>query len=131
MSTMKEPLVTSTHHAPEFKHPDDMEWEMGRFKNVTKFLFHPRPERPTEPNLGFLRYKPGAGFPLHKHDFAQVWYIINGEFKINGKVYGPSTLASCPIPILNTKCIPTLAVPCCSFNILARQPVRSLFTTVG
>jgi hypothetical protein len=48
--------ASSTHHPPEFKHPADMEWEMGRFGNVTKFLFHPRPERPTEPNAGFLKY---------------------------------------------------------------------------
>ena len=67
-----------THNAPEFRHPSEMEWEMGRFRNVTKFLFHPTPERPTVPNAGFLRYAPGAGFPLHKHDFAQVWYIIDG-----------------------------------------------------
>lgn len=24
-------------HTPEFKHVDDMEWEMGRFNNKTKF----------------------------------------------------------------------------------------------
>ena len=70
------------HHAPEFKHPDEMAWEMGRFRNVTKFLFHPTPERPTTPNVGFLRYEPGAGFPLHKHDFAQIWYVI--------ETYGPT-----------------------------------------
>ena len=35
---------SATHHPPEFKHAEDMEWEMGRFGNVTKFLFHPRPE---------------------------------------------------------------------------------------
>ena len=51
-------------HAPEFKHVDDMEWEMGRFNNKTKFLFHPRLDRPTEPNVGLLRYEPGASFPL-------------------------------------------------------------------
>lgn len=90
---VKEPLVTSTHHAPQFRHPDDMDWEMGRFKNKTKFLFHPRPEDPNEPNAGFLRYEPTAGFPLHKHNFAQIWYIIEGEFKINGSVYGPGTIA--------------------------------------
>jgi hypothetical protein len=39
--------VRETQNAPEFKHATDMEWEMGRFGNVTKFLFHPRPERPT------------------------------------------------------------------------------------
>ncbi len=42
----------ATHFAPEYRHVNDMEWEMGRFKNKTKFLFHPRPERPTEPNAG-------------------------------------------------------------------------------
>ena len=51
---------SATHHPPEFKQAADLEWEMGRFGNVTKFLFHPRPERPTEPNAGFLKYAPGA-----------------------------------------------------------------------
>jgi hypothetical protein len=51
---------SGTHNPPEFKHAADLEWEMGRFGNVTKFLFHPRPERPTEPNAGFLKYAPGA-----------------------------------------------------------------------
>ena len=81
-----------THHAPEFRHPDDMAWEMGRFRNATKFLFHPTAERPTVPNVGFLRYEPGAGFPLHKHDFAQIWYVIDGVFKMGGKTYGPGTI---------------------------------------
>ena len=67
--------TSGTHNPPEFKHAEDMEWEMGRFGNVNKFLFHPRRERPTEPNAGFLKYAPGASFPLHRHDFAQVWYI--------------------------------------------------------
>jgi hypothetical protein len=48
--------ASGAHNTPEFKHAEDMEWEMGRFVNVTKFLFHPRPERPTEPNAGFLKY---------------------------------------------------------------------------
>jgi hypothetical protein len=81
-----------THHAPEFRHPDEMDWEMGRFRNVTKFLFHPTPDRPTTPNVGFLRYEPGAGFPLHKHDFAQVWYVIDGEFRMGERTYGPGTI---------------------------------------
>ena len=90
--------VSDTHNAPEFKHAADMEWEMGRFGNVTKFLFHPRPERPTEPNAGFLKYTPGASFPLHRHDFAQIWYIIEGEFTFAGKLYGPGTIAYMPDP---------------------------------
>lgn len=85
-------LDLSKHNPPEYRTPDSMEWEMGRFKNKTKFLFHTRPERPTEPNAGFLHYEPGAGFRLHKHDFAQVWYVIDGEFNMGGKVYGPGTV---------------------------------------
>jgi hypothetical protein len=85
--------VTETRHAPQFKHVNDMDWEIGRFKNRTKFLFHPRPARPTEPNAGLLYYEPGASFPLHKHDFAQIWYILEGEFKCGDRVYGPGTFA--------------------------------------
>ena len=90
--------MSEPYHPPEFRHADDMEWEIGRFGNVTKFLFHPRPERPTEPNAGFLRYGPGASFPLHRHEFAQVWYIIEGEFRFGGRTYGPGTVAYMPDP---------------------------------
>ena len=92
LMTAEPKATTSIHNAPEFRHPDEMEWEMGRFRNVTKFLFHPTPDRPTVPNAGFLRYEPGAGFPFHRHDFAQVWYIIEGEFQMGDKKYGPGTL---------------------------------------
>ena len=81
-----------THHAPLIRHADDMAWELGRFNNKTKFLFHPSPEHPTRPNAGFLYYAPGAGFPLHKHEFAQIWYIIDGTFTMGEKTYGPGTL---------------------------------------
>lgn len=90
--------AAQTHALPEFKHPTEMNWELGRFGNVTKFLFHPRPERPVEPNAGFLRYEPGASFPAHRHDFSQVWYIIEGEFHFGGKTYGPGTVAYMPDP---------------------------------
>jgi len=89
---------TLVHHMPEYRVPEDMEWEMGRFKNKTKFLFHTRPERPTEPNAGFLRYEAGAGFKLHRHDFAQVWYVIDGEFDMGGKRFGPGTVVFHPDP---------------------------------
>jgi hypothetical protein len=61
-------------------------------------LFHPNPERPTEPNAGIVHYEPGAHHPLHKHDFAQVWYILEGEFRIGGKIYGPGTMVYYPDP---------------------------------
>jgi hypothetical protein len=86
------------HQMPQYRRPEDMEWEMGRFKNKTKFLFHTRPEAPTEPNAGFLRYEPGAGFRLHRHDFAQVWYVVDGEFRMGGKPFGPGTVVFHPDP---------------------------------
>ena len=73
----------------EFRHIDDMEWETLRFPGQhSKMLFHPRPERPTEPNAGFVRYEPGAHHPLHRHDFAQVWYVLEGTFKIGARTCG-------------------------------------------
>src|SRR6516165_3528234 len=29
---------------------------------------------------------------LHRHDFAQVWYILEGTFTIGGKIYEPGTM---------------------------------------
>ena len=70
-------------HGPEYRHVDDMEWETLRFPGQhSKMVFHPRPERPSEPNTGFVRYLPGSFHPRHRHDFAQVWYILEGTFKI-------------------------------------------------
>ena len=45
-----------------------------------------------------LRYEPGASFPLHRHDFAQVWYILEGEFCCGGRTYGPGTFVYMPDP---------------------------------
>ena len=44
-------------HLPyEIRHLDEVEWETIRWPGETgKMLFHPRPERPTEPNAGVLR----------------------------------------------------------------------------
>ena len=54
-----------------------------------KMMFHPRAERPTEPNAGILRLEPGAHHPLHYHDFAQVWYVLEGTFPIGGRECAP------------------------------------------
>ena len=86
-------------HGFETVHQDEREWETLRFGDTeSKMLFHPRPERPTEPNAGFVRYAPGASYPVHRHDFAQVWYILEGEFTIGGRTYGPGTMAFHPDP---------------------------------
>lgn len=80
------------HQPYEIKHRDDFEWETIRWPGETgKMLFHPRPERPTEPNAGILRLEPGAHHPIHNHEFAQVWYVLEGEFQFGDKTYGPGT----------------------------------------
>jgi quercetin dioxygenase-like cupin family protein len=68
-----------THNAPVFGRPDDLGSEMGRFANGTQMIFHPSDSNPTAPNAGVLTYEAGSGFPLHLHDFAQVWYVLEGE----------------------------------------------------
>lgn len=90
--------ASGTHDPPEFKHAADMEWGMGRFGNVTKFLFHPRPERPTEPNAGFLKYAPGASFPLQRHELRADLVHHRGRIHFAGKLYGPGTIAYMPDP---------------------------------
>jgi hypothetical protein len=90
---------TITHFPCEAAHIDRVEWETIRWPGETgKMLFHPHPQRPTEPNAGLVRYEPGAHHPLHKHDFAQVWYILEGEFVIGGQKHGPGTMLFHPDP---------------------------------
>lgn len=89
----------ATDKPGEFRHIDDMDWETLRFPGQhSKMLFHPRPERPTEPNAGFVRYEPGAHHPLHRHDFAQVWYVVEGTFTIGDRTVGPGTMIHYPDP---------------------------------
>ena len=96
---MAAPEKTLEHQGPEFVHTDERDWETLRWPGQwSKMLFHPRPERPTEPNAGLVRYEPGAYHPLHQHDFAQVWYILEGEFQIGDKAYGPGTMLFYPDP---------------------------------
>ena len=86
-------------HLPyEVRHVDDAVWETIRWPGqMGKMLFHPRPERPTEPNAGIVRYEPGSYHPEHYHGFAQVWYILSGEFTIEGKLLKPGTMLTATI----------------------------------
>ena len=59
---------------------------------------HPSPGRPTAPNTGFVRYEAGAFHPRHRHDFAQVWYILEGTFTIGDRTVGPGTVVFHPDP---------------------------------
>ena len=68
------------HQPYDIRHMDDVDWARIRWPGETgKMMFHPRPERPTEPNAGILKLEPGAHHPLHNHDFAQVWYVLEGS----------------------------------------------------
>lgn len=87
------------HQPMEATHIDDREWEIIRWPGqMGKMLLHPNPDRPTEPNAGLVRYDPGSHHPLHRHDFAQVWYILEGKFEIGGKTYKPGTMIFHPDP---------------------------------
>lgn len=92
--------VSNAKHQPaEYVHRDEREWETIRWPGQTgKMLFHPNPDRPTEPNAGIVRYEPGANHPMHRHDFAQVWYVLAGEFTIGGRKVGPGTMLFYPDP---------------------------------
>ncbi len=92
-------MAKEPHQPMEAIHIDDREWETIRWPGqLGKMLLHPNPDRPTEPNAGLVRYDPGSHHPLHRHDFAQVWYIIEGEFEIGGKSYSPGTMIFHPDP---------------------------------
>ena len=94
-----QPAASLKHQAPHVTHVDDHQWETIRWPGQTgKMMFHPRPENPTEPNAGIVRYEPGSRHPFHQHDFAQVWYIIEGSFVIGGKAHGPGTMFCYPDP---------------------------------
>lgn len=92
-------MARESHQPMEAIHIDDREWETIRWPGqLGKMLLHPNPDRPTEPNAGLVKYEPGSHHPLHRHDFAQVWYIIEGEFDIGGTLYGPGTMIFHPDP---------------------------------
>jgi hypothetical protein len=75
------------------RHIDQMDWETIRWPGEDgKMLFHPSAENPAAPNAGLLRFAAGAHHPWHRHDFAQVWYILEGEFRIAGRLCGPGTM---------------------------------------
>jgi len=96
---MSSATPVDAHQPLEAVHADARPWETLRWPGQwSKMLFHPRPERPTEPNAGLVRYEPGSHHPFHKHDFAQVWYILEGEFRIGEATYGPGTMLFYPDP---------------------------------
>ena len=84
--------AAKTHNPPIIRRPDNMSPEVARFANLSQMVFHPTNKNPTEPNAGILTYGAGGGFPLHKHDFAQVWYMLEGECQYGNEVLRPGDL---------------------------------------
>ena len=80
-------------------HVDDLEWKKIRWPGEWgKIAFHPRSEDPTEPLFGITKFEPGGSFPDHAHEFAQIWYILEGECTVGGEAVGPGTFVYHPDP---------------------------------
>ena len=77
------------HRLPVVARPEEHPGQVGRFGNITRMVFHPSEVDPLAPNAGTITYPAGTGFPLHKHDFAQLWYVLEGECQ-----FGERTLCS-------------------------------------
>jgi hypothetical protein len=108
------------------------EWETLRFPGQwSKMLFHHRPERPTEPNAGFVRYEPGAHHPMHRHDFAQIWYILEGTFWIGGKLYEPGTMIYHADSHYEEELSTRRAASCCLCSIKAQPPAAGRSMTAA
>ena len=87
MSTPQESpqRLSSGHRLPVVARPADHPGTVGRFGNITRMVFHPSDGDPTAPNAGTITYPAGTGFPLHKHDFAQVWYVLEGQCRFGDR----------------------------------------------
>jgi hypothetical protein len=104
----RSPPRASPDHLPcQVRHLDEIDWETIRWPGETgKMLFHPSPEQPTAPNAGILRLAPGAHHPDHYHGFAQVWFILKGEFTIDGRLCPPGTMLYHPTRISRASSTP-------------------------
>jgi hypothetical protein len=67
-------------------------------------VFHRRPECPGEPNTSVVRYEPGACHPRHRHDFAHVWHILEGTFKIGERTIGTGIVVFRPCSSARISC---------------------------
>ena len=76
----------ATHRLGQVARPDQHPGQIGRFGNETRMVFHPTEDEPTAPNAGTIHYPAGTGFPRHRHDFAQVWYILDGECQYGERI---------------------------------------------
>jgi len=105
LDTAREP--SRRDHLPcQVRHLDEIDWETIRWPGETgKMLFHPSPNQPTAPNADILRREPGTHHPEHYHGFAQVWFILKGEFTIDGRRCPPGTMLYPPTRISRVRSI--------------------------
>lgn len=73
------------HREAVVARPDQHPGQIGRFGNETRMVIHPSADDPSAPNAGTIHYPAGTGFPLHRHDFAQVWYVLEGQCRIGAR----------------------------------------------
>lgn len=78
--------LPSGHRLPVVARPDSHPGQVGRFGNITRMVIHPSEADPAAPNAGTITYPAGTGFPLHMHDFSQVWYVLEGECRFGERM---------------------------------------------
>ena len=81
-------------HGTVYIHVDEMDWETLRFPGQhSKLVLQPTPDDPTHPNAGFVPVSNRVRItPAILHQFAQVWYVLEGEFRIGARTVGPGTV---------------------------------------
>ena len=52
------------------------------------------------------QHVPGAHHPEHYHGFAQVWFVLKGEFMIDGRLCPPGTMLYHPDRISRARSTP-------------------------
>jgi hypothetical protein len=97
LDTAREP--SRRNHLPyQVRHLDEIDWRPSAGRARPARCCSIRPEQPTAPSAGILRLEPGAHHPEHYHGFAQVWFILKGEFTIDGRPCPPDTMLYHPDP---------------------------------
>ncbi len=80
-------------------HEDDLEWRKIRWPGEWgKIAFHPTEDDPTTPLFGVTKFEPGGWFPDHAHEFAQIWYVLEGECTVNGETCRAGSFVYHPDP---------------------------------
>ena len=99
ISEKKVKTLISERQQHRVVHEDDLEWQRIRWPGEWgKVAFHPREGDPTEPIFGITRFDPGGHFPDHAHEFAQVWYILEGKCTVAGETIETGSFVFHPDP---------------------------------